>query len=152
MRILAIETSCDETAMALVSAKGGLKKPQFKVLENIILSQIKVHRPFGGVVPNLAKREHIKNLPLIFKKLKASSEGGSASGGENGKEVLKEESTSGAIDVTLGNDQYFVLGDNRYNSFDSRNWGPITKKDIVGVARLRVLPINDFELVTHKEY
>ncbi len=81
-----------------------------------------------------------------------SSEGGSASGGENSKEILKEESTSGAIDVTLGNNQYFVLGDNRYNSFDSRNWGPITKKDIIGVVRLRVFPINDFELVTHKEY
>lgn len=67
--ILAIETSCDETALALVEAKGGLKKPRFQILKNIVSSQVAVHRPFGGVVPNLAKREHIKNLPIILKKI-----------------------------------------------------------------------------------
>ncbi len=69
MRILAIETSCDETALALVEASGGLKAPRFRVLENIVSSQIAVHAPFGGVVPGLAKREHIKNLPVVFAKL-----------------------------------------------------------------------------------
>ncbi|MBI5401721.1 tRNA (adenosine(37)-N6)-threonylcarbamoyltransferase complex transferase subunit TsaD [Candidatus Wolfebacteria bacterium] len=72
MRILAIETSCDETAMALIEAKGGLTNPQFKILKNLVASQIKIHAPFGGVVPNLAKREHIKNLPILLKKLVAS--------------------------------------------------------------------------------
>jgi N6-L-threonylcarbamoyladenine synthase len=69
MKILAIETSCDETALALVEASGGLRAPKFKVLKNIVSSQIAVHRPWGGVVPNLAKREHIKNLPLVFQEL-----------------------------------------------------------------------------------
>ncbi len=69
MKILSIETSCDETAVALVDCKGGLKKPQFKVLKNIVSSQIAVHRPFGGVVPTLAKREHIKNLPKIWQQM-----------------------------------------------------------------------------------
>lgn len=69
MKILAIETSCDETALALIEAGGGLKQPRFKVLKNLIASQIKIHAPFGGVVPNLAKREHLKNLPILFKKL-----------------------------------------------------------------------------------
>ena len=69
MQILAIETSCDETALALIEAKGGLKKPSFKVLENLVSSQIKIHRPFGGVVPNLAKREHLKNLPILMGKI-----------------------------------------------------------------------------------
>ncbi|MDP3015377.1 MAG: tRNA (adenosine(37)-N6)-threonylcarbamoyltransferase complex transferase subunit TsaD [bacterium] len=69
MKILAIETSCDETAIALVEASGGLKNPQFKILENLVASQIKIHRPFGGVVPNLAKREHTKNLPILFRKI-----------------------------------------------------------------------------------
>lgn len=67
MKILAIETSCDETAIALVEASGGLRQPSFKILKNIVSSQIKVHRPFGGVVPSLAKREHIKNLPIVLK-------------------------------------------------------------------------------------
>ncbi|MEK7465357.1 MAG: tRNA (adenosine(37)-N6)-threonylcarbamoyltransferase complex transferase subunit TsaD [Patescibacteria group bacterium] len=69
MRILAIETSCDETALALLEATGGLKTPKFKVLKNLVSSQIETHRPWGGVVPNLAKREHIKNLPLVFREL-----------------------------------------------------------------------------------
>lgn len=70
MRILAIETSCDETALALLEASGGLSKPNYKVVHNAVASQIEIHRPFGGVVPNLAKREHLKNLPVLFEKLK----------------------------------------------------------------------------------
>jgi len=69
MRILAIETSCDETAMALVNATGGLSSPKFKIEENVVSSQIAIHRPFGGVVPNLAKREHIKNLPIVLSEI-----------------------------------------------------------------------------------
>ncbi|MEK7149576.1 MAG: tRNA (adenosine(37)-N6)-threonylcarbamoyltransferase complex transferase subunit TsaD [Patescibacteria group bacterium] len=69
MKILAIETSCDETAIALVEAKGGLRNPQFKILKNFVASQIKIHAPFGGVVPNLAKREHLKNLPILLKRI-----------------------------------------------------------------------------------
>jgi len=67
MLILAIETSCDETAISIVKASGK-KIPKFEVLENSISSQIKIHRPFGGVVPSLAKREHIKNLPIVLKR------------------------------------------------------------------------------------
>lgn len=66
--LLAIETSCDETAMALVEASGIKNNPSFKVVKNIISSQIEIHKKFGGVVPNLAKREHKKNLPILFKK------------------------------------------------------------------------------------
>ncbi len=69
MKILSIETSCDETALALIEANGGLKNPRFKILKNLVASQIKIHQPFGGVVPNLAKREHIKNLPVLFRKI-----------------------------------------------------------------------------------
>lgn len=68
MKILAIETSCDETAISVIEGKGTLKNPSFKILSNIVASQIKIHAKWGGVVPNLAKREHIKNLPLVFKK------------------------------------------------------------------------------------
>ena len=69
--ILGIETSCDETGLALVEAAGGLKSPRFKVLKNLVSSQVKIHAPYGGVVPNLAKREHLKNLPVLYKKLMA---------------------------------------------------------------------------------
>jgi N6-L-threonylcarbamoyladenine synthase len=81
MRILAIETSCDETGIAVLEASGGLQNPKFKILKSLVASQIKIHRPFGGVVPNLAKREHLKNLPILYgqilgvksKKLKVAS-------------------------------------------------------------------------------
>ena len=69
MKILAIETSCDETGIALLDARGGIRAPKFSVLENLVSSQIPIHRPFGGVVPNLAKREHLKNLPILFEKM-----------------------------------------------------------------------------------
>jgi len=63
MRILSIETSCDDTAVALVKSS----KNNFSVVDSLVSSQIKVHAPFGGVVPNLAAREHLRNLPLMLK-------------------------------------------------------------------------------------
>ncbi len=59
MRILALETSCDETSAAVV--EDGLK-----VLSNIVYSQMTTHAKFGGVVPEVASREHVKSvLPVI---------------------------------------------------------------------------------------
>ncbi len=65
MLILAIETSCDETAVALVKTE----KEAFFVVDEYVSSQFKVHSPFGGVVPNLAAREHLKNLPVLLEKI-----------------------------------------------------------------------------------
>jgi len=62
MIILGIETSCDETAVAILEAKND----SFKILANVVSSQIALHAQWGGVVPNLAAREHLKNiLPVI---------------------------------------------------------------------------------------
>lgn len=66
MKILAIETSCDETAIAIVEANGNEKSAQFRVLGNALLSQIDIHKEYGGVFPTLAKREHAKNLVPIL--------------------------------------------------------------------------------------
>ncbi|OGI61696.1 tRNA (adenosine(37)-N6)-threonylcarbamoyltransferase complex transferase subunit TsaD [Candidatus Nomurabacteria bacterium RIFCSPHIGHO2_01_FULL_39_9] len=68
MKILAIETSCDETAISVLDIKGNLTKIEFKILANNLASQVKLHRKYGGVFPMLAKREHLKNLPLLLKK------------------------------------------------------------------------------------
>lgn len=66
MRILAIETSCDETAIAIVESEKSETGARFRVLGNALLSQIEIHREYGGVFPALAKREHAKNLvPLL---------------------------------------------------------------------------------------
>lgn len=71
MRILAIETSCDETAIALLEAQGDFANAELTVLGDALYSQVDVHREFGGVYPNLAKREHAANLvPLLVKALR----------------------------------------------------------------------------------
>ncbi|MDP1688807.1 MAG: signal peptidase I [bacterium] len=51
--------------------------------------------------------------------------------------------TSGDINVTLKDDEYFVLGDNRSFSFDSRSWGILPHKDLIGVVRLRLWPVTN---------
>ncbi|MEK7227508.1 MAG: tRNA (adenosine(37)-N6)-threonylcarbamoyltransferase complex transferase subunit TsaD [Patescibacteria group bacterium] len=66
MKILAIETSCDETAVALLEISGPAEKPDIRVLGNTLLSQAALHEKYGGVYPTLAKREHEKNLPILL--------------------------------------------------------------------------------------
>ncbi len=66
MKLLAIETSCDETAVAVLEATGSEQDATIVVRGNALLSQIELHRQYGGVFPALAKREHAKNLvPLL---------------------------------------------------------------------------------------
>jgi N6-L-threonylcarbamoyladenine synthase len=57
--VLAIETSCDETSAAVVCAG--------RVLANVVSSQIHIHAEHGGVVPELAVREHLRNLPVVVR-------------------------------------------------------------------------------------
>ncbi len=59
--VLGIESSCDETAAALV-ADG------HRVLSNVVASQVETHRPFGGVVPELASREHLRNISYVVRR------------------------------------------------------------------------------------
>jgi N6-L-threonylcarbamoyladenine synthase len=58
VNILAIETSCDETAAAVATAER-------RILSSVVLSQDKVHAPFGGVVPELASRQHLQSIGYI---------------------------------------------------------------------------------------
>lgn len=63
MLVLGIETSCDETGVSILD----FNQNQCQILVNLIYSQIAIHQPYGGVVPNLAKREHQKKLVPLFK-------------------------------------------------------------------------------------
>src|SRR5690242_19870612 len=64
MLVLAIESSCDETAAAVV-------RDGNTILSSIISSQIEMHRPFGGVVPELASREHLEKIdPIVNEAIK----------------------------------------------------------------------------------
>ncbi len=60
MNVLGIETSCDETAAAIVTGEG-------KILSSLVLSQIKEHKSFGGVVPEIAARSHLDHLHTLIR-------------------------------------------------------------------------------------
>lgn len=59
MIILSVETSCDETSVAIT-------KDGTKVLSNVVLSQMTTHEAYGGVVPEIASREHVKGITVVF--------------------------------------------------------------------------------------
>ncbi len=66
MKILGIETSCDETGVCMIETKETEKGAVLTVLGNQLYSQVKLHEQYGGVFPMMAKREHAKNLvPLL---------------------------------------------------------------------------------------
>ncbi len=63
-RVLGIETTCDETSAAIVELDS--KREQPTLLGQIVLSQIAAHRPFGGVVPEIACRSHVESLTAVI--------------------------------------------------------------------------------------
>ncbi len=71
MKILAVETSCDDTCLAILE----IKNAEWRILANVVSSQTKLHAGYGGVYPALAKREHQKNLPTILKKILKKTKG-----------------------------------------------------------------------------
>ena len=64
--ILAVETSCDDTGIALLKATESKVGTKFEVLANEISSQIELHQQYGGVFPAMAKRAHAKNITPLF--------------------------------------------------------------------------------------
>lgn len=62
MRVLGLETSCDETGLALYDTEQGL-------LGQVLYSQVKLHAEYGGVVPELASRDHVRKLIPLFERL-----------------------------------------------------------------------------------
>jgi N6-L-threonylcarbamoyladenine synthase len=59
--LLAIETSCDETAAAVLDETGDPSRP-WRILANVVASQTAIHREWGGVVPELASRQHVRDI------------------------------------------------------------------------------------------
>jgi N6-L-threonylcarbamoyladenine synthase len=64
---LAIESSCDETAAAIVEETPGASNP-WKIRSSVIASQVAIHREWGGVVPELASRQHIRDIPGVLER------------------------------------------------------------------------------------
>lgn len=68
-RILGIETSCDETALALIEVRRTEGRFECRIMASLIRSQADLHSPYGGVFPTLAKREHEEHLPILLDQL-----------------------------------------------------------------------------------
>ena len=66
MLVLGIETSCDETSVAVLDGEG-------RILSNVVSSQMEMHARYGGVVPEIASRHHLENLPAVFEQALESS-------------------------------------------------------------------------------
>ena len=75
MRILGIETSCDETSAAVVEETGDAQKP-WSIRSNVIASQVAIHREWGGVVPELASRQHIRDICGVVDRALADAQTG----------------------------------------------------------------------------
>jgi len=59
--VLGIETSCDETSAAVVEETGNPARP-WRIRSNIVASQVDIHREWGGVVPELSARQHVRDI------------------------------------------------------------------------------------------
>ena len=65
MNLLALETSCDETAAAVIAETGDAAAP-WKIRSNVVASQVAIHREWGGVVPELASRQHVRDICGVY--------------------------------------------------------------------------------------
>ena len=154
--------------------KGESMVPNFHSGDYLIVDQIsyKIGNPKRGDVivfkyPLDTSQRYIKRIiGLPFEKVEIKdgkviiskvNEDGLEDNSE--KLILNEEeylpdlkNTEGGLNVTLSDNEFFVLGDNRQFSYDSRIWGVMPKKDLIGKAAFRLLPINQFSYISTPLY
>ncbi len=138
---------------------GSSMKPSFSSGDYLIINEIgyRFHEPKRGEVvifrpPDGQKTFYIKRL-IGLPGEKVEIKGGQVFINENkiSEEIYlsEDEETDGNTELELKNNEYFVLGDNRDGSSDSRQWGTITREEIIGKVWLRVFPFSEsgvFEL------
>ena len=136
--ILGIETSCDETAVALLERDGSVRV-------NLIASQIERHQPFGGVVPEIASREHLQHLfPLVERAL---SDGGAAWADVDSIAVTSGPGLIGALLVGVAGAQGLAYGLGvpivPVNHLEGHIYSPYLQKEGAAVS----LPVRFLSLV-----
>jgi N6-L-threonylcarbamoyladenine synthase len=123
MKILAIETSCDETAAAVAEDFGS----GVKILSNVVSSQIELHKKYGGVVPEVAAREHVLEIiPAVDQALKEA--------GISRQEIIEKRSGLDALAVAAGP-----------GLFSSLQTGVETIKNLAYAWELPIVAINHIE-------
>ncbi|MCD6410379.1 signal peptidase I [bacterium] len=138
--------------------KGQSMEPNFHDYDYLIVDEIsyRFHNPERGDVvvlknPNNHTQKFIKRIIGLPGETVVIEDGKVIIEKDNKSFILDESTylgknnfTPGNLRVTLGSDEYFVMGDNRAHSYDSRYFGPIKRKDIIGRFALRVWPIPVF--------
>lgn len=144
--------------------RGASMYPSFESGDYLIVNEIdyRIHDPKRGDVivfrpPGETKQFYIKRVIGLPHEVVKIEEGKVWVGkGEGELTELAEGyirgATSGAAHVTLKADEYFLLGDNRNASSDSRSWGPLPRDHIIGKAMLRAWPVSDFTIVNRPSY
>ncbi|OHA63004.1 MAG: signal peptidase I [Candidatus Wildermuthbacteria bacterium RIFCSPHIGHO2_12_FULL_45_9] len=136
--------------------RGSSMEPNFHNLDYLVVDEIsyRFHEPKRGDVivfkyPNEPSQKYIKRIiglpgetvQIGDGKIFISKEGKTMNPEES---YLEMRQTSGSVKETLGENEYFVMGDNRAHSADSRQWGDLPKENIIGKVFLRVFPLGDF--------
>lgn len=146
---------------------GASMEPTFQNGDYLIVDEIsyQFRDPKRGEVlvfryPNNPSRKYIKRV-IGLPGETIIIEGGKVKIESNGKDheyVLNEESylpnanTAGKVEMELKKDEYFVLGDNRDGSYDSRGWGSLKEEEIIGRVILRAWPIDSFHTFSKPKY
>jgi len=101
--------------------------------------------------PNDVSQRYIKRIIGLPGETVETKDGRVDIFNKDGEKVLKEENyipqgvlTLGDVKITLKENEYFVLGDNRVASSDSRRWGPVPREDMIGRVFFRVWPLDTF--------
>ncbi|PIS39560.1 MAG: tRNA (adenosine(37)-N6)-threonylcarbamoyltransferase complex transferase subunit TsaD [Candidatus Nealsonbacteria bacterium CG08_land_8_20_14_0_20_38_20] len=110
MKILAIDTSCDDTCVAVLE----IENWKLEIKSNIVSSQVKIHQKYGGVYPTLAKREHQRNLiPVLKKALKEANFLNPKSQVPNPKKILNQSTKQ---DFVLGRAHIFMCSGSKFQT------------------------------------
>lgn len=144
--------------------RGASMEPSFSEADYLIVDRIsyRFRDPRRGEVivfryPRNPQKRHIKRIVGLPEE-RITIEGKSVYIGPGEERMLLEEKylpsnrDFGEEEIILGEEEYFVMGDNRNSSVDSRNWGALSRDDIIGRAVIQVSPFDYFRWVDRPEY
>lgn len=146
--------------------RGQSMEPNFENGDYLIIDEIsyRLREPQRGEVvvfkyPGNPSQRYIKRIVGLPGEIVEIKDGKVVIFNQGESQILDESDylppdtfTSGEIKIALAENEYFVLGDNRYASADSRRWGPLSREDIVGRVILRAWPFTAFAKIEAPEY